>query len=86
MTAASHKAGVWRIYCDIGLAESFSAGLFCWGHSSRKEKEILNIFLQNGTENDEKVTPGRPKSHPGVGRDRMRFWDRPSPSGAGDFL
>ena len=45
----------------------FLAGLFCWGHSSRKEKDILDIFIQNDTENDEKVSLGRPKSRPWSG-------------------
>ena len=29
-----------------------------------KEKEIIIFFIQNVTENDEKVSPGRPKSRP----------------------
>ena len=35
--------------------------------SSRKEKETLVIFIQNGTENYEKVSLGRPKSRPWSG-------------------
>ena len=37
------------------------------------EKEILIIVIHNGTENDEKVTPGRPKSRlwSGLGSDAL---------------
>ena len=36
-------------------------------------KEIMIMLIQNGTENDEKVTPGRPKSEPwrGLGSDAL---------------
>ena len=54
--------------------------------SSRKEKETLVIFIQNGTDNDEKVTRDDPKVGPGANTARMRFREHFSTAGVVDFF